>query len=89
MRAKSTNADDPEMVALAALAWLLADDRRAERLLAVTGLSADGLRARLGDRAVLGAVLAFLMAHEPDLLACAQEMGVAPEAIAEAGRALE
>lgn len=89
MKPKSTNAEDPEMVALAALAWLLGQERRAERLLAVTGLTPDSLRAGLEDRAVLGAVMAFLMGHEPDLRSCATDMGVPPDVLAEAGRRLE
>jgi hypothetical protein len=36
------------------------------------------LRAGLGDSAMLGAVLDFLCAHEPDLLAAAEALGVEP-----------
>src|SRR3546814_13733902 len=35
---------EPSVLALMALAWTLADDRRADRLLALTGLDADALR---------------------------------------------
>ncbi|HKR18085.1 DUF3572 domain-containing protein [Rhizorhapis sp.] len=89
MKPKSTNADDPEMVALAALGWILGDDRRAERLLSVTGMTPEGLRAGVNERAVLGAVLSFLLGHEPDLLACAEAMNMRPEDLAAAGRDLE
>jgi hypothetical protein len=89
MKAESTNADDPEMVALAVLAWVLQDERRAERLLAVTGLTPDGLRAGIGDRAVLAAVMGFLMGHEPDLIACADAMGMKPEALVQVALGLE
>ena len=89
MKPKSTNADDPEMVALAALGWILGDERRAERLLSVTGMTPEGLRAGVSERAVLGAVLSFLMGHEPDLLACAEAMNMRPEDLAAAGRELE
>ena len=88
MKPKSTNAVDPEMVALGALTWVLSDERRAERLLAVTGLTPEGLRASVGRRDVLGAVLGFLESYEPDLIACAAEMGVRPEDLVDAGRAL-
>jgi hypothetical protein len=88
MKPKSTNAVDPEMVALSALTWVLSDERRAERLLAVTGLTPEGLRAGVGRRDVLGAVLGFLESYEPDLIACAAEMGVRPEDLVDAGRAL-
>ena len=50
--------------------------------MALTGLSPDELRAGLGDPAMLGAVLEFLCAHEPDLLAAADALGVAPGDIA-------
>ena len=73
--------DDPHALALAALGWVLSDGPRAERLLALTGMTAEGLRAGLGDPAVLGAVLDFLSAHEPDLCAAAEHLGVAPGAL--------
>ncbi len=57
---------------------MLGDAPRAERLLALTGLTVDDLRSGLGDPAVLGAVLDFLAAHEPDLVAAAEELGVKP-----------
>ena len=50
--------------------------------MALTGLSPDELRAGLGDFALLAAVLEFLCAHEPDLLAAADALGVAPGDIA-------
>ena len=88
MKTKSTNADHPEMVALTVLGWILSDDRRAERLLAVTGLTPEILRNEVESRHVLGAALGFLMAHEPDLIACAEALGLQPEALADASRAL-
>lgn len=72
---------DAATLALMALGWVLADARRADRLLALTGLDADALRTGIGDPAVLGAVLAFLEEHEPDLIACAEAVGVAPAAL--------
>lgn len=57
---------------------MLGDAPRAERLLALTGLTVDDLRSGLGDPAVLGAVLDFLAAHEPDLVAAAEELAVKP-----------
>ena len=78
-----------QMLALAALGWILEDNARAERLVALTGLTPDDLRARLGDPQVLSAILRFLEAHEPDLIACAEALGVAPTALVEARRELE
>jgi Protein of unknown function (DUF3572) len=79
---------DPAALALAALGWILADDDRAQRFLALTGLTPDDLRGGLGDGAVQGAVIEFLAAHEPDLIAAAVALGVEPGALARAGEAL-
>jgi hypothetical protein len=84
-----TNPHDPEALALAALVWTVSDGERAQRLLAVTGLAPDDLRSRLGDPAVLAAALGFLEAHEPDLVACADALGVRPSDLVEARRRLE
>ena len=78
-----------EALALGALSWVLSDDARASRFLALTGLGADDLRDRLGDRELLAATLRFLEAHEPDLLACADMLGLPPDALPEARRRLE
>lgn len=76
-------------LALRALAWTLAEQTRADRLLALTGLDPQGLRARIGEPDVLAAVLKFLEAHEPDLVACAAALGVEPEALVAARWSLE
>jgi len=80
---------DPQALALGALGWVLQSESRAERLLALTGLTPDALRAGIADRAVLGAVLEFLSAHEPDLIGAAEALGVAPEALVRAAGALQ
>jgi hypothetical protein len=89
MRIDDTNKADPETLALSALGWTLAEPERAQRLLALTGLSPEDLRARLSDPGLLSAVLAFLEAHEPDLVACAESLGVKPLALVKAGHRLE
>lgn len=80
---------DPAGLALAALAWTLEDDSRADRLLAITGLTPEELRSRLGDSALLSATLAFLEAHEPDLVACAAALDIKPEALVHARTEME
>lgn len=70
---------DAEALALQALAATLTDERRAQRFLELTGLTAEELRARAGERSLLAATLAFLEAHEPDLIAVAQAIGIKPE----------
>jgi len=81
--------NDDETLALGALGWVLGEDARAERLLALTGLTPVDVRDRLDDPAFLAAVLRFLEGHEPDLLACASDLGVDPASLVEARRRLE
>ena len=58
---------------------MLADHDRAERLLALTGLTPEILRDQLTDRGTLAAVLDYLAGHEPDLMLAADALNVAPE----------
>ena len=81
--------DDPETLALQALVWTLGDENRSGRLIALTGLAPEDLRTRIGDPAVLAAALAFLEAHEPDLVACAAALDRRPEALVRARHMLE
>ncbi len=66
------------VTALTALAWTLEEPARARRLLDLTGLTPADLRAGAGDRSILAALLDFLAGHEPDLVACAEAIGVGP-----------
>ena len=81
--------EEDAALALHALGWILADEPRAERLLGMTGLDPEGLRAALGDRATLAAILSFLTAHEADLVACAEALDIKPEDIAAAAYRLD
>jgi hypothetical protein len=89
MKIADSNYDRAEALALSALGWALSDGQRAERLLALTGLTPGDLRSRLDDRAVLAAILSFLEAHEPDLLACAEALEVKPSELVDARQRLE
>jgi len=89
MRAAETNPPDATALALAALAWTLEDGERARRLLALTGLDAEGLRLNAADPALLAAVIGFLAAHEPDLIACAEALDVTAQALIAAQKELE
>ncbi|MFS0738347.1 DUF3572 domain-containing protein [Sphingomonas sp. 1P06PA] len=89
MHVKDTIAeDDAQTVALAALAWTLSEDARAQRLLALTGLDGDSLRMRATDPALLSALIGFLETHEPDLIACADAIGRTPADLVSAGQRL-
>jgi hypothetical protein len=89
MNRSATNSEAAATLALAALSWTLQEEARAGRLLALTGLSVEDLRARVAEAEVLAAVLAFLEGHEPDLIACAADLGIAPAELVEARRNLE
>lgn len=79
---------DAEVTALRALAYVIGDTELGPRLLALTGLDTDTLRARAGDPSLLAATLAFLEAHEPSLLACAEALDLTPQALVAAREAL-
>lgn len=74
--------DDAETMALQVLVWALGDDDRRDRLLAMTGMTPDDLRARAGSRDLLSAVMGWLANHEPDLIAAASELNIRPEQLA-------
>ena len=59
----------------------MSDGERAERFLALTGLTPDGLRGAVTESATHQAVFDFLAAHEPDLIAAADALGVDPQAL--------
>ena len=81
--------NDPTALALRALTATLADQRLATRFLSLSGINPPDLRQRAGDPGLLAALLRFLEAHEPDLVAVAQQLGVKPEALVAARRELE
>jgi hypothetical protein len=89
MKIQETNSEAAHALALSAIGWTLTDEARAQRLLALTGLTPDGLRERLADEGLMAAALRFLEAHEPDLVACAADLKVSPLQIVAAREALE
>ncbi|WP_293873710.1 MULTISPECIES: DUF3572 domain-containing protein [unclassified Sphingomonas] len=89
MRTRDTNLPDADVLGLQALVWTIGEPDRASRLIAVTGLDPDDLRARAAEPAVLAAVIGYLESYEPDLVACASALNVSPEALVAAHAALE
>ena len=81
--------NDPYALALAALAATVSDERRAQRFLALTGIETDDLRRRAAEPALLASLIGFLEAHEPDLVAVCNEVGIKPEALVQARREIE
>jgi hypothetical protein len=79
--------EDDETLALRLVGWIVADSARADRMLSLTGLEPESLRASLSDQSTLGALMDFVIGHEPDLLACAEDLGVSPaQLVAARGR---
>ncbi|KQM22612.1 hypothetical protein ASE73_13955 [Sphingomonas sp. Leaf24] len=88
MRQRETN-QDAATLALQALGWVIGDETRASRFLALTGIDPADLRARAGEPSFLAQVVAHLESHEPDLLACADALAVPPAALVQARAELE
>ena len=86
---RESTPNDAQALALLALATAVSDERRARRFLDLTGIGTDELRARAGDPALLAALIRFLEAHEPDLIACADDIGATPAQLVTARLTLE
>lgn len=80
---------DSHALALLALATAVSDERRARRFLDLTGIGTDELRSRAADPVLLAALIRFLEAYEPDLVAVAEAMGASPQMLVAARRELE
>lgn len=79
---------EAETLALRALAYVVGDPELGPRLLALTGLAVETLRARAADPVLLEATLTFLEAHENSLLAAADALDVTPRELVAARAAL-
>lgn len=77
------------VTALSALGWIVQEPARADRLLALTGLSPETLREGAGNPSILASLLHYLEAYEPDLIACAEALGIEPTALVRARTTLE
>ncbi|MEO7654483.1 MAG: DUF3572 family protein [Sphingomicrobium sp.] len=80
---------DPFALALSALAATLDEPRRAQRFLDLTGIGTEELRQRAGEPRLLASLIAFLEAHEPDLLAVSAAIGLRADELVAARHALE
>ncbi|MBL4836112.1 MAG: DUF3572 domain-containing protein [Kordiimonadaceae bacterium] len=77
-----------QTMALTALTYILSDDDLQARFLSLTGLSENEIRHRIEDSNFLAGILDFLVSHEPDLLAFAENANKKPEHIVSAWRKL-
>jgi Protein of unknown function (DUF3572) len=80
---------DAAQLALQALVWALSDDARSDRLMALTGLTPDALRAGIAEPGMQAAILAYLENYEADLIACAADIGASPADLVAARRELD
>lgn len=67
-----------ETLALQALAYIVGESTLCGRFLDLTGVNPSDLHASVQDRAFLAAVIEFLLAHEPNLLAFCADAGIEP-----------
>ncbi|MFN3817947.1 DUF3572 family protein [Blastomonas sp.] len=84
IRPNATPSNDPAIMALLALSWLLGDAERADRLLALTGMTVEDLRQGASSPAILAEFIRYLEAHEADLIAAADATGTTPAALVNA-----
>jgi hypothetical protein len=82
------SAQDPEVVALAALGFLAGEPERLVRFLALSGMTPQDLRERAADPVLLAAVLDHLMADESLLFEFAEAEELHPAEVAAARRKL-
>jgi hypothetical protein len=73
--------EDAEIIGLNALTFVAEDEARLGRFLALTGLSAEELRASAGETSTLRAVLEYLAGDESMLLVFAAAASLPPERI--------
>jgi len=75
------SADD---TAIAILTWLAGEPEFMSRFLALTGTDVASLRSAAGDPGFMGGLVAFLMDHEPTLMAFCTATETPPEEVVRA-----
>ena len=71
--------DEAQRIAVAALLHVASDEALMTRFISITGIDPGEVRRMAADPAFLAGVLEFLLGHEPDAVAFAEEASVAPE----------
>jgi hypothetical protein len=74
--------------AIAALAWLAADENRLERFLALSGLGPENLRKAAAEPRFLASILDYLASDEALMVGFARDSARSPEDVARAHAAL-
>lgn len=75
-------------IAIDILAWLAGEPELLSRFLALTGTEPGALRTAITEPGFLGGLIAFLMDHEPTLLAFCEATCTAPQDVVSAHMAL-
>jgi hypothetical protein len=75
------SADD---TAIAILTWLADEPELMSRFLALTGTDPSSLRNAVGKPGFMGGLVAFLMDHEPTLMAFCEATETSPEDVVRA-----
>ena len=78
-----------EILGLEALSWLVGDPEALEKFLAASGVSGDELRDAAGSPELTVAILDFLLAHEPILLAFCKAGGSDSQSVHRARQTLQ
>ncbi|MEI2301701.1 DUF3572 domain-containing protein [Ensifer sp. MJa1] len=73
-----------EEIAIDILAWLAGEPELLSRFLALTGTEPGSLRTAIAEPGFMGGITAFLMEHEPTLLAFCEATGTAPQDVVRA-----
>jgi hypothetical protein len=85
---KTLTREAAEAVAIEALGFVANDPVLLPRFLAITGIEAADIRHAAREPGFLAGVLRFVLAHEPTLLAFAEQSGTPAGTVAAALRAL-
>ncbi len=82
------SADSASQIAVQALSFIAADRILFDRFLCVTGLDVASMRQAAVTPGFLPGVLDFILAHEPTLIAFADDAGMDPAKVGSARNAL-
>ncbi len=77
-----------EALAIQTLGFIASDPALLPRFLAITGIDAGQIRAAAMQPGFLAGVIEFVLAHEPTLMAFAEQAGVDPADVGRARQAL-
>ncbi len=77
-------AEEAQGIAIEALTFVANDPELLPRFLALTGIAPQSIRTAAREPGFLAGVLQFVLAHEPTLMAFAEQSGIAPSRIGSA-----